>query len=109
LTVVSEIEERLDVLDLFLHESTAAQQLQDQLAALPDVERLLPKAAYALRALQEQQRQQLEWHASGNAVEAKDKGSINCSVPADPCDAVAAAAKQAAWRSLQQLPAALLG
>lgn len=55
LTVASAIYERLDVLDLFLALPAAAQGLQQRLAALPDADRLLPKAAAAVRALLQQQ------------------------------------------------------
>lgn len=61
LTVASAINERLDVLDLFLALPAAAAGLQERLSNLPaDAERLLPKAAAAVRALLLQQQNALD-------------------------------------------------
>ena len=103
LTNVSAIEERLGVVELFRHRPHLAQQLQQTLADTKDPERLLPKAAAALKALlpaeeqQQQQKQQLVaggWQGAGG-VEAED-----------PADAAAWAldAQAATWKAMQQLP-----
>ena len=81
LTVASAIDERLDVVDLFLALPAAAAGLQDRVSGLPDADRLLPKAAAAAKALLQQQQQILEaqQHAgSGERGMNKSKRSDRC-------------------------------
>jgi DNA mismatch repair ATPase MutS len=97
LTVVSAVEERLDVVDTFLAHPAPANTLQQHLAALPDADRLLPKAAAALRALQAQQSEQ------------QQGGHMQQQQLFDPNDTCAVEAKRAAWKALAALPACLMG
>lgn len=111
---MSAIEERLDVLDLFRALPDAATALQQQLAALPDADRLLPKAAAALRnlqqqqqksdALQQQQQQQQGYQREGVSSTPWPNGTVN-----DPADSVAVAARKAAWQALVNIPTCLMG
>lgn len=66
--MASAIKERLDVLDLFLQLPTAASGLQQRLADLPDTDRLLPKAAVAVRALLQHEEHVLEAHQQMEGV-----------------------------------------
>jgi hypothetical protein len=99
LTVVSAIEYWLDVVDTFMAHPTPASTLQQHLAALPDADRLLPKAAAALRALQQQQEQ----------PEQQQGGHVQQQQLFDPHDTCALEAKRAAWKALVALPACLMG
>jgi DNA mismatch repair ATPase MutS len=99
---VSAIEERLDVVDTFLAHPEPANTLQQHLAGLPDADRLLPKAAAALRALQQQQQQQPE-------QQQQQGGHMQQQQLFDPNDTCAVEAKRAAWKALVALPACLMG
>jgi DNA mismatch repair ATPase MutS len=101
LTVVSAVEERLDVVNTFLAHPAPANTLQQHLAALPDADRLLPKAAAALRALQEQQSEQQQ--QQGGHMQQQQQQLF------DPNDTCAVEAKRAAWKALAALPACLMG
>lgn len=117
LTQASAIDERLDVLDFFIAAPTAAATLQQRLADLPDADRLLPKAAAALRSLQLQQQelestyqpqqqqpqqQQQQHSSSGFSV-------LGPMCADDPADSVARETKKAAWKALINIPACLMG
>ncbi|WIA19151.1 hypothetical protein OEZ85_003799 [Tetradesmus obliquus] len=101
LTVVSAIEERLDVVDTFLAHPAPAATLQQHLAGLPDADRLLPKAAAALRALQQQQQPEQQ---QGGHMQLQQQQPLF-----DPNDTCAVEAKRAAWKALIALPACLMG
>jgi DNA mismatch repair ATPase MutS len=105
---VSAIEERLDVVDTFLAHPGPATTLQQHLAGLPDADRLLPKAAAALRALQQQQQQQPEQQQNlasrMQLLQQQQQQQLF-----DPNDTCAVEAKRAAWKALMALPACLMG
>jgi hypothetical protein len=86
------------VVELFRCHPQLAQQLQLALAESKDPERLLPKAASALKALVTggQQKQQEELLASGW----QGAGGVEAADPAD-------AAWATAWKAMQQLPECL--
>ena len=113
LTQVSAIEERLDVLDFFLAAQEAASALQQRLAALPDADRLLPKAAAALRGLQlqdEQQQPGLLYQQQQQQVPNVDSCGVLCPASAaDPADSVALDSQRAAWKALLNIPTCIMG
>ena len=57
------------MVDTFLAHPAPAATLQQHLAGLPDADRLLPKAATALRALQQQQQQQQPEQQQGSLLD----------------------------------------
>lgn len=110
LTQASTIDQRLDVLDFFIAAPTAATTLQQRLAALPDADRLLPKAAAALRSLQQQQQESGSSHAAPQQHSDGSFGLMPMSVcGGDPADSVAVETRRAAWRALINIPGCLMG
>jgi DNA mismatch repair ATPase MutS len=102
---VSAVEERLDVVDTFLAHPAPADTLQQHLAGLPDADRLLPKAAAALRALQAQQSEQQQQQGVHMQLQPPPQQQQLF----DPNDTCAVEAKRAAWKALAALPACLMG
>lgn len=108
LTITSEIEERLDVVDLFMAHTSSADLMQHSLSEQPDAERLLPKAAAALRALQEEQQQRSQQHQQQGLGSHSSDADGACGALGVP-DSCSLDARRAAWKVLMVLPPCLMG
>jgi hypothetical protein len=119
---VSDIEDRLCVVDALRAHSHARSALQQRLRQLPDSERLLPKAAQAFRRLrppapaapagpqnsyqQQQQQHGYSQHRTYHGHGSAQAGGLVCGVAAeeDPADSAwALQAQQRAWAAVEEL------